>query len=70
MKNEINNWHVASIMAPGPRLGGALEVYRGWTPCMVWCGETFASNNWRYISEGVFEFRQEQDLTAFLLRWS
>jgi hypothetical protein len=69
MKNGLTNWYVASIMAPS-EVAPRGKMYQGWTPCMVWCGETFASNNWRYISEGVFEFRQEQDLTAFLLRWA
>jgi hypothetical protein len=77
MKNELTNWYVASVGAPGPRLGGALEVYRGWTPCIGWCEQTFgemcspdSTARWRFISEGIFEFREEQDLTAFLLMWS
>jgi hypothetical protein len=77
MRNSLNGWYVASVPAPGPRLGGALEVYRGWTPCIEWCTQTFGGMGfpnsppcWRFVSEGVFEFREEQDLTAFLLKWS
>jgi hypothetical protein len=73
MVNELTNWYVASVGAPGPRLGGVLEVYQGWRPCIEWCTKTFgdrAIDGWRFIGEGVFEFRDESDLTAFLLRWS
>jgi hypothetical protein len=75
MRNELTNWYVASVGAPRPRLGGALEVYRGWTPCIEWCKQTFGeitidNFRWRFISEGVFEFRYEPDRTAFLLRWA
>jgi hypothetical protein len=27
-------------------------------------------HDWRFISEGVFEFRREQDYSWYLLRWS
>ena len=26
--------------------------------------------DWMYVGEGVFEFREEKMLTAFLLKWS
>ena len=26
--------------------------------------------DWRFVGEGVFEFRRQADLTLFLLRWS
>lgn len=66
---------IASVPAPQSPDG----VYQGWTPCMDWCRKTFGSapttnilqgNNWRYISEGVFEFEDELEYTAFLLKWS
>ena len=72
MKNEFNGWYVASVEAPGPRLGGALEAYRGWTPCIEWCKTQFgdrALDGWRFVGEGVFEFRDEQDYAMFLLKW-
>ena len=70
MQNR-DGWYVASIMPP-EFIG---TTYRGWIPCIDWCEKTFGEmtmNNyvWRYISEGVFEFKDEQDRTAFLLRWS
>jgi len=73
MKNELLYWYVASIMAPGPRLGGAVEAYRGWQPCIDWCIEQFGSSpnrSWHYVGEGVFEFEHEQDRTCFLLKWA
>jgi hypothetical protein len=75
MNNELINWHVASVMSPVPKLGGALEVYRGWTPCIEWCEQTFGeismdNYRWRFISEGVFEFNNEQDYLLFLLKWA
>jgi hypothetical protein len=74
MTNDINGWYVASVQAPGPRLGGVLEAYRGWTPCIEWCESTFGEwamdhYTWRFVGEGVFEFKYAQDRTAFMLRW-
>jgi hypothetical protein len=68
MKNELSGWYVASIMPPGP-----LQTYQGWAPCIEWCKEQFgnsAMDGWRFVGEGVFEFREEQDYVLFLLRWS
>jgi len=78
MKNTLSGRYVASVMAPGPRLGGAVEAYRGWQPCIEWCAETFGGGigvtaqgpGWHYVSEGVFEFELEQDRTCFLLKWA
>ena len=71
MKNNLKDQYVATVMAPGPRLGGAVEAYRGWQPCIDWCIEQFGSNRtWHYVGEGVFEFGREQDRTCFLLKWS
>jgi hypothetical protein len=73
MKNELSGWYVASIMPPGPNLGGVLQTYQGWAPCIEWCKEQFgnsAMDGWRFVGEGVFEFREEQDYMLFLLRWS
>jgi len=75
MKNEFNQWYVATV-SPPPYPSG---VYHGWTPCMDWCRTAFGGDpaapitvgaGWRYLSEGVFEFERELDRTAFLLRWS
>jgi hypothetical protein len=46
---------------------------------MEWCRSTFGSapidttligNGWRYMSEGVFEFKEQKDCVMFLLRWA
>ena len=71
MKNELSGWYVASIMPPGPNLGGVLQTYQGWAPCIEWCKEQFgnsAMGGWWFVGEGVFEFREEQDYVLFLLR--
>jgi len=72
MKNELTNWYVASVMPPVDHR--VSPTYQGWRPCIEWCESTFGeismdNYRWRFISEGVFEFKHEQDLTAFLLRW-
>ena len=77
MKNELNGWYVASVEAPA-RDSVSKHVYPGWRPCMEWCVETFGGGigetvwgpGWRFVGEGVFEFKREQDCTLFLLRWS
>jgi hypothetical protein len=62
--------HVASVIPPGPKLGGVLEVYRGWQPCIDWCWEQFENSTaWNYVGEGVFEFEREQDCVWFLMKW-
>ena len=71
MKNKLNNWHVASVMPPVDHR--VSPTYQGWRPCIEWCEQTFgdrAIDGWRFVSEGVFEFREEQDLALFLLRWA
>lgn len=71
---KCSYWHVASVEAPVvDRI--SKHVYRGWMPCIEWCeaafGEMSHSNyRWRFVGEGVFEFREESDRTAFLLKWS
>ena len=73
MKNNLRDRYVASVMAPGPRLGGVMEVYRGWQSCVVWCIDQFGDGHdrsWRYLGDGVFEFESEQDCTWFLLKWA
>jgi hypothetical protein len=71
MKNSISNRYVASVMAPGPDLGGALQVYQGWKPCIDWCEKQWGNQGrWWFIGEGVFEFTEELDYTWFMLRWS
>ena len=74
-RNPINGWLMASV--PAPERGKM-----GWVPCMAWCQEKLDgeflqgvnaarsySKNWRYIGEGVFEFRRADDHMMFLLRW-
>ena len=77
MKNTLTDRYVATVIAPGPRLGGigVVEAYRGWQPCIDWCIEQFGTGSsrawaWRYVGEGVFEFEREQDRTCFLLKWA
>ena len=73
-RNSINGWIVASVPAPAES-----PSYKGWIPCMDWCmdnigGSKYAlsseGKNWRYVGEGVFEFRRADDYTMFVLRWS
>lgn len=53
---------IASVIQP--------QGNHGWTPCIEWCRQNLSSDNdWRFVSEGVFEFVNEQDYTLFLLRW-
>jgi hypothetical protein len=78
----MSSWYVASVMPPvvthDPING---HRYRGWRPCIEWCVKHFGEQRyhldnsrggerWRFVSEGVFEFKNEQDRTMFLLRWS
>jgi len=49
--------------------------YQGWMPCIDWCEKTFGEMTmdnyvWRFIGEGVFEFREEKNHLLFLLKWS
>jgi hypothetical protein len=76
MKNPLNDWYVASV--PTPHTDKSYS--RGLLDCMNWCRDTFGEihlnnplvgvgNGWRYIGEGVFEFKNEKDCVLFLLRW-
>ena len=77
MINELSSWHVASIMPPVDMDFNGKYRYQGWMPCIRWCVETFGGGigasawgpGWRFVGEGVFEFRDEKDKTWFLLRW-
>jgi len=77
MINELSSWHVASIMPPVDMAFNGKYRYQGWMPCIRWCEETFGGGigasawgpGWRFVGEGVFEFRDEKDKTWFLLRW-
>jgi hypothetical protein len=44
--------------------------YNGWHPQMRWCSENLQDTLWRYVGEGVFEFKNDADRLMFLLRWS
>jgi len=73
MKNELSGWYVASVPAPiNDKI--SKHVYQGWTPCIEWCeiiyGQMSMDNYvWRFIGDGVFEFKRAEDRTMFLLRW-
>ena len=68
-RNPPNGWFVASVPAPiNDRIGK--HIYQGWTPCMQWCAENFEQHNWRFVSEGVFEFRRADNHLMFVLRWA
>jgi len=77
MINELSGWHVASIIPPVDVTFKGKYRYQGWMPCIKWCVETFGGGigasawgpGWRFVGEGVFEFRDEKDKTWFLLRW-
>jgi hypothetical protein len=77
MINELSGWHVASIIPPVDVTFNGKYRYQGWMPCIKWCVETFGGGigasawgpGWRFVGEGVFEFRDEKDKTWFLLRW-
>ena len=69
MKNPTNGRYVASI-SPPPN-----NPYLGWGPCIHWCMENLYHGGhyepkWHYLSEGVFEFEDEQEYLAFLLKWA
>jgi hypothetical protein len=73
MKSDLSGWYVASIGCPEPLNAISGYVYQGWLPCIEWCTKTFgdrAIDGWRFIGEGVFEFREERDYVMFLLRWA
>jgi hypothetical protein len=75
---NYDGWHVASIMPPVDMAFNSKNRYQGWMPCIRWCVETFGGGigisawgpGWRFVGEGVFEFRDEKDYAWFLLRWS
>ena len=72
-RNELNGWIVASVPSPGPNsigTGIANTYYQGWTPCITWCAEQIKDGNWRFVGEGVFEFRRADDHMMFVLRWA
>jgi hypothetical protein len=70
----MSGWHVASVQAPivnSDPVNG--HRYQGWQPCIEWCQTQFgnrAIDGWRFVGEGVFEFREEKDYLMFLLRWA
>lgn len=66
-RNPINGWIVASVEQPKHKDYGYCG---GWLPAMKWCEERCKEQNWRYVGEGVFEFRRADDHTMFLLRWT
>jgi hypothetical protein len=69
MRDLRDKWFVASVSAPvEDRI--SKHVYQGWSPCMWWCAEHFNTQDWRYVGEGVFEFRRSEDHLMFILRWA
>ena len=64
-RNPFDGWIVASVPAPNPT-----GRYQGWSPCVNWCEVNVKEPNWRFIGEGTFEFRREDDHMMFVLRWS
>jgi len=68
MRDLRDKWFVASVPAPVEDCVSK-HVYQGWSPCMWWCAEHFNTQDWRFVGEGVFEFRQSNDHLMFLLRW-
>ena len=66
-RNPINGWLVASVPAPEDIDYG---YNQGWTPCMNWCEVNVKEQNWRFVGEGVFEFRRADDHMMFTLKWA
>jgi len=66
-RNGIDDWIVASVPAPENKDWG---YYQGWTPCIEWCKDRVTATNWRFVGEGVFEFRRADDYMMFLLKWA
>ena len=69
-RNSFNGWIVASIMPPIDETINGKYRYQGWSPCINWCKHNFKESNWRFVGEGVFEFRRSNDYMMFLLRWA
>lgn len=73
MKNELDGWYVASVEAPVTTRVSKF-LYRGWVPCIEWCEMTYGQMTmdnyvWRFVGDGIFEFKEEKDRNWFLLRW-
>lgn len=66
-RNQLNGWIVASVQQPSHKEHG---YHKGWSPAIDWCKERFDEKNWRYVGEGVFEFRCATNHMMFLLAWS
>jgi len=66
MKNTPTDRYVASVF-PHVKPG---EVYHGWSECVDWCYKNIKNVEWRYVGEGVFEFKHEHDYIWFTLRWA
>jgi hypothetical protein len=67
-RNPENGWLVASVPLP-------THDDQGWWNCIAWCTEQWGDSwggeaGWKYVSQGVFEFRRVDNLTLFLLRWA
>ena len=72
-KTSLSERFVASVPAPYDVTISGKFHYQGWMPCVEWCKEHFGPQHelqWHFVGEGVFEFRREQDLTLFLLKWN
>lgn len=58
----VDRWLVVSVESSNPR--------RGWSDCVEWCLDQFENRHWRYVGEGVFEFKQYDHYLMFMLRWA
>ena len=75
---NYDGWYVASIMPPVDMAFNGKYRYQGWMPCIKWCAETFGGGigisawgpGWRFVGEGVLEFRNESDYAWFILKWA
>ena len=70
MIRHNHDWHVAAVPAPDGNWGWLI-------PCMGWCTKNFGDEwwhqkdgCWRYMTEGVFEFKNAADCEWFMLRWA
>lgn len=59
---SAQGWHIISVSPP--------KQDGHWYEPFIWCSKMIPKENWNFHGEGVFEFRNEQDLLLFILKWS